>query len=32
VVQLYPWLRDLLSCWANFGSLTGSGLVYRVRS
>jgi hypothetical protein len=32
VVQTFPWLKDLLSCWAEFGSSTGSGLVYRVRS
>ena len=32
VIQVFPWLKSLLSCWAEFGSVTGSGLVYRVRS
>jgi hypothetical protein len=32
VIQTFPWLKDLLKCWAEFTSSTGSGLVYRVRS
>jgi hypothetical protein len=32
VIQTFPWLKDLLKCWAEFSSVGGSGLVYRVRS
>lgn len=32
VISKYPWLKDWLKCWASWGSISGSGLMYRVRS
>ena len=32
VISKYPWLKGWLKCWASWGSITGSGLIYRVRS
>ena len=32
VISKYPWLKGWLKCWASWGSITGSGTIYRVRS
>lgn len=32
VISVFPWLKSLVSCWAEFGSTSGSKVILRVRS
>ena len=32
VISTFPWLKGMVSCWAEFGSTSGSKVILRVRS
>ena len=32
VISVFPWLKDAVKCWAEFGSTSGSKVILRVRS
>ena len=32
VISVFPWLKGLVNCWAEFGSTSGSKVILRVRS